>query len=142
MTSRQESRKNRSFYLERVCPMADDLLRFAYAVGCSRQEASQRVAEVCTVVAGNPEEFMGAKAPMAALFAKLLDLITANSKGSADHNDWIAGPLAPLNQKERIAVLTLDIMGLDERECCRITNWNTDILRKHAALGREKLLKF
>lgn len=127
-------------YLEQVCPRADDLLRFAFALCFSRHRAKALVHKVCQAAIDHPEDFYQENQTYTRLFAKLLSLISPEESPDASENHPIAAMLQTLNRDEKIAVMSLDVMGLTEKECCDITQWTKESLRNHAASGREKIL--
>lgn len=131
-----------NFYLEEICPRADDLLRFCYSLCLTRSTAQDLVSRVFTFAIENLHDFIKAPSPLVSLLTKAWEYLPSSPAGTINESHPIVSIMSPLSRDERMAIISLDIMSLGEKDCCRITGWDVQTLQKHACNGRLKILEF
>lgn len=133
-----------TFYLEKVCPEADQIFRFAFALTLDRNSAAEYVQS--TYKKSTDELASLVNLSVTELQVKLLQSCYEIHKSShTEHppeSSGLGSFFVNLDEQVRAVLVLLDVIGLNVQETSDVMEMEEIDVRKNVAVSRKALIEF
>lgn len=132
-----------TFFLSEIYPLADEAFRFLYLITGERGKALDHLSSVYEKIYSSMDEAITASDIRVYIFSicwnDAREQIGKQLKPDTANHPELSIFLSNYTSEERVAMIGIDILGLEEHEVTKITGWPKDNLLQYLEKGREKL---
>jgi len=133
-----------NFYEDRLSAKADMVFRVAFGLCLSVEGATEIVRKVYDELASRLEEYANfddRKIDMLLVSSVWKQFSTLKGQKFSEGKSAVTQAIKPLSTDARLALMAVDIAGLDATEAATAIGWEEKKLRQKLAEGRGRLLK-